>query len=76
MSKHSVEEQLSRISNILDKIQFVAESQYLEHRRSSHPNPLSKAGAQTFSQSDEDGVTLEILHRLALNSRNYLESRS
>lgn len=30
----------------------------------SHPNPLNRFGRQCFSQSDEDGITLEILRRL------------
>lgn len=30
----------------------------------SHPNPLNKFGAKTFSQTDEDGITLEILKRI------------
>lgn len=30
----------------------------------SHPNPLNKFGSKTFSQTDEDGITLEILRRI------------
>lgn len=33
-------------------------------RRAAHPNPLTRHGRQVFSQSDEDGITLEILRRL------------
>lgn len=32
--------------------------------RSDHPNPLLKSGRKFFSQSDEDGILLEILHRI------------
>lgn len=32
--------------------------------RSRHPNPLNGFGRKVFSQSDEDGITLEILRRL------------
>ena len=31
-----------------------------------HPNPLTKFGTKCFSQTDEDGLTLEILRRLGL----------
>ena len=33
-------------------------------RQLSHPNPLNAFGKKCFSQSDEDGITLEILRRL------------
>lgn len=32
--------------------------------RDSHPNPLNKFGKKCFSQTDEDGITLEILRRI------------
>jgi hypothetical protein len=32
--------------------------------QSSHPNPLNKFGKKCFSQTDEDGITLEILKRI------------
>ena len=31
-----------------------------------HPNPLCRFGRKFFSQTDEDGITLEILRRIAL----------
>jgi len=31
----------------------------------AHPNPLNKFGAKTFSQADEDGITVEILRRIS-----------
>lgn len=34
------------------------------HLQNSHPNPLNKFGRKCFSQSDEDGITLEILRRI------------
>ena len=34
--------------------------------QNSHPNPLNKYGNKCFSQSDEDGITLEIIRRLGL----------
>lgn len=40
----------------------------------SHPNPLNRFGKKCFSQTDEDGITLEILKRLnALDSGVYAE---
>jgi hypothetical protein len=35
-----------------------------ENRKNNHPNPLNRFGAKCFSQSDEDGITLEILKRI------------
>ena len=32
-------------------------------KRDSHPNPLNRRAAKCFSQTDEDGITLEILRR-------------
>lgn len=36
--------------------------------RQPHPNPLLKHGQKFFSQSDEDGILLEILRRLDVSS--------
>jgi hypothetical protein len=36
-------------------------------------NPLNRFGAKFFSQSDEDGITLEILRRLELKTGTFLE---
>lgn len=32
--------------------------------QANHPNPLNKFGKKCFSQTDEDGITLEILRRI------------
>ena len=37
-----------------------------QNRKINHPNPLNRFGAKCFSQSDEDGITLEILKRIGL----------
>jgi hypothetical protein len=42
-------------------------------RISTYVNPLNSFGAQYFSQSDEDGITLEILRRLKINQGTFLE---
>lgn len=40
----------------------------------AHPNPLNKFGKKCFSQTDEDGITIEILRRLELiNNGVYAE---
>lgn len=39
----------------------------------SHPNPLNKFGKKCFSQSDEDGITLEIIRRINIESGVYAE---
>lgn len=36
-------------------------------------NPLQKAGAKYFSQSDEDGILLEILRRLGIQTGRFFE---
>jgi hypothetical protein len=41
--------------------------------QNSHPNPLNKFGEKYFSQSDEDGILLEILKRLKIKKGFYLE---
>ena len=40
---------------------------YVQH----HKNPLVRYGAKVFSQSDEDGITIEILRRLNLPGIKY-----
>lgn len=43
-------------------------------KRSTHPNPLNKFSVLNgFSQSDEDGISLEILRRIGLNSGFFVE---
>ena len=44
------------------------------HRRvAESKNPLNKFGRKVFSQSDEDGITLEICRRMGLNNGFYCE---
>ena len=43
-------------------------------KRLNHPNPLNKFSVFSgFSQSDEDGITLEILRRIGLDSGFFIE---
>jgi hypothetical protein len=39
----------------------------------AHANPLNKFGKKCFSQSDEDGLTLEIIRRMGIGSGVYAE---
>jgi len=41
--------------------------------RASHINPLNRFGNKCFSQTDEDGITLEIVRRLGLSDGVYAE---
>jgi hypothetical protein len=42
-------------------------------RAQEQKNPLNHFGAKFFSQSDEDGITLEIVKRLGLKHGTFLE---
>jgi hypothetical protein len=42
-------------------------------RQLNHPNLFCRYGAKTFSQSDEDGLTLEIIRRLEIKDGTYCE---
>jgi hypothetical protein len=39
----------------------------------AHPNPLVKFGRKCFSQTDEDGITLEIVRRLGVENGRFAE---
>jgi hypothetical protein len=41
--------------------------------QNAHPNPLNKFGKKCFSQTDEDGITLEIVRRLGIKNGFYAE---
>lgn len=45
---------------------------YMQRVR-THPNPFVRFGAKVFSQSDEDGLTFEILRRLGIQNGSFLE---
>jgi len=46
---------------------------YWAEKRAASPNPLVKAGQKYFSQSDEDGITLEILRRIGGSPGTFVE---
>jgi hypothetical protein len=41
--------------------------------QSAHQNPLNKFGRKCFSQTDEDGITLEIIRRIGIEDGIYAE---
>ena len=47
--------------------------QLYEMRKLNHPNPLVRFGSKVFSQSDEDGITLEICKRLKIDKGTFIE---
>ena len=46
---------------------------YWRDKRAASANPLVKAGQKYFSQNDEDGITLDILRRIGLESGTFVE---
>lgn len=42
-------------------------------RANTHPNPFVIFGTKVFSQSDEDGLTFEIIRRLGIQTGTFLE---
>jgi hypothetical protein len=45
----------------------------MSKRQADHPNPLAKFGKKCFSQTDEDGLTIEIVKRLNLDVGTFAE---
>lgn len=66
---HHLDSSLALLSNLRD---LVLHKQTHELQR-AHPNPLNRFGKQCFSQSDEDGITLEIVRRLGIDTGTYAE---
>lgn len=61
------ERQTRQLTNVLIDLRDMLLAAAVAERRTAHPNPLARAGAKCFSQSDEDGITLEILRRLGFD---------
>lgn len=71
---------LNPISSELDKVRRIVQSGHdftlgaeIDRLIASSRNPLNRFGAKYFSQSDEDGITLEILRRIGLGSGVFVE---
>ena len=63
-------------SNLADTVALIAKSNgQANHacRMRNHPNPLARFGRHVFSQTDEDGITIEIIRRLGLRAGYFLE---
>ena len=46
---------------------------FYEQRKNSHTNPFCKYGSKVFSQTDEDGITFEIVRRIKIESKFFIE---
>lgn len=64
--QRSLEIDVNRIYDLLLSFQTTQLQQ-------QHPNPLNRCGNRCFSQSDEDGITIEIVRRLGLSHGTFAE---
>ncbi|MFK7791832.1 MAG: hypothetical protein AB8B88_04085 [Devosiaceae bacterium] len=55
------------------KLYDVAAQELVASRQRHHPNPLTRYGKRGFSQSDEDGITFEIIRRLGIQNGTFAE---
>ena len=51
----------------------MAVERYWAEKRAASTNPLVRAGQKYYSQNDEDGITLEILRRIGLQTGVFVE---
>jgi hypothetical protein len=61
---------------LLDPVQALADLVLAEstHRRMrEHPNPLNRHGRKVYSQTDEDGITFEIVRRMGVERGLFAE---
>lgn len=58
---------------VLTQLKDLVLSHQTTQMQSWHPNPLNKFGRKCFSQTDEDGITLEIIRRLNIENGVYAE---
>lgn len=57
---------LAPISTSIVELHDLVLAEQSETLRTRHANPLNRAGFKIFSQTDEDGITLEILRRIGV----------
>lgn len=73
----SIRQRLIYIENLLRDLNDIRDLHVYDETRKaqlSHPNPLNAFGKKCFSQTDEDGITIEILRRIGcLNNGTYAE---
>ena len=55
---------MSHLEQFVFSIREITLNDETKRIRDDHPNPLNKCGKKCFSQTDEDGITLEILRRI------------
>lgn len=61
----------TKTSDAVDDLLDVIIYQNRTLAQQQHPNPFNRFGLKSFSQSDEDGLTLEILRRIKPDSESY-----
>ncbi len=66
-------EQTNLQSTLLTIIKDLIVNQGYTTRKFNSKNPFNKFGKKCFSQTDEDGITYEIIKRLKLKKGNYAE---
>ena len=59
----------SKINGMYDMLHFLN----INNLRENHKNTFVKYGKKIFSQNDEDGLTLEILNRIKITNKTFLE---
>ena len=62
-----------KIKKSLDELREILNYQNIWNRQNKHPNPFCKFGSFGFSQTDEDGLTIEILKRLKIEKGTFCE---
>src|SRR5689334_2205887 len=72
MSTPTVEAVRSQNDFLQSQNDFLMSAQ-LAHSISTSKNALNRFGAKYFSQSDEDGITLEIIRRLGIKDGTFAE---
>ena len=65
-----IQESMLRVLAQFKDLQLDFQTKQLQ---AAHKNPLNSFGKKCFSQTDEDGITLEIVRRLGLSSGVYAE---
>ncbi len=64
---------LLELTKDLEKINDLLIQESTEKLQKEHSNPINRFGKKCFSQSDEDGITIEILKRLKMGKGFFLE---
>jgi hypothetical protein len=73
-----IRKQLVRIARILrgsyvDSFRDILIYKAQNNRKKNHSNPIVLYGEKCFSQTDEDGITIEIINRLGINNGGFVE---